>query len=306
MAIDVEEIAARARTTSKSYLDTKSILRDFLSELEFEQKQRGGRQVLTLSISEMPGAVFVGDVHGDLRTLCELLRRANLSELIDRGYRIVFLGDYIDRGPEQLEALLFVALLKQRLGSKVLTLRGNHEPLSWLPVYPHDFPYVLRARFGEEQSRELYALCREVFEHLILLLYVPSKLIAVHGGPPITRVLSLERPEDILSVESDNEALEDILWSDPVDDLETPWMYSYRGAGKLWGPQVTQATLRKLGIELIIRAHEPCPIGYKLNHGGRVLTLFSMKGYYGNIAAAAMVTDIETVGKDIEKKMVLA
>jgi len=305
--LNIRELAQQARSYAKSYTDTKNVLRDFASTLEFEQKMRGGRKVLVLNKGDVPGLLFVGDVHGDLRTVSMLLERANAPTLLDQGYRIVFLGDYIDRGYEQLEALLFIALLKQRLGSSVITLRGNHEPLSWLPVYPHDFPHVLRARFGAEQAQEIYSMCRDLFEHLLFLLYIPERVLAVHGGPPITRVLKMDSADEILRVEDDPEALEDILWSDPVDELtEPPWTFSFRGAGKLWGPPITKEVLKKLRVRIIVRGHEPCPLGYKLNHEGRVVTVFSMKGYYGNVSAAVMVTDIDGIDRDVEKKMVLA
>jgi hypothetical protein len=33
-----------------------------------------------------------------------------------------------------------------------------------------------------------------------------------------------------------------------------------------------------LGVKILIRGHEPCEEGFRINHNGRVLTLFSMKG----------------------------
>jgi protein phosphatase len=53
---------------------------------------------------------------------------------------------------------------------------------------------------------------------------------------------------------------------------------SPRGAGKLFGKNVTEEVLRKLNVKVLIRGHEPCEEGFKLNHDGKVLTLFSRKG----------------------------
>jgi protein phosphatase len=33
-----------------------------------------------------------------------------------------------------------------------------------------------------------------------------------------------------------------------------------------------------LNAKILIRGHEPCEEGFKINHGGKVLTLFSRKG----------------------------
>lgn len=69
----------------------------------------------------------IGDVHGRADLLCALL------SFIDRengtkanGYRVVFLGDIIDRGPESREAMNLVVETLQRHPDSRLIL-GNHE-----------------------------------------------------------------------------------------------------------------------------------------------------------------------------------
>ena len=188
----------------------------------------------------------------------------------------------------------------------MFTLRGNHEPPPWLPPYPHDYPYHLAVRFGHDEAERLYELSQQVFEHMPLLLYIPGHLLAMHGGPPISRLLRYQAPNDILAINNDREAIEEILWSDPIEE-EIEWSYSYRGAGKLWGSTVTKQALSKLKIRAIIRGHEPCMMGYKLNHGNRVLTLFTMRGYYGNVNAAVAVIDLEhdSWHEELEKHVII-
>jgi protein phosphatase len=41
---------------------------------------------------------------------------------------------------------------------------------------------------------------------------------------------------------------------------------------------VTDKVLEKLNINALIRGHESCEEGFKTNHAGQVLTLFSRKG----------------------------
>ncbi|RJS85882.1 serine/threonine protein phosphatase, partial [Candidatus Bathyarchaeota archaeon] len=95
--------------------------------------------------------------------------------------------------------------------------------------------------------------------------------------------------------------LEEILWSDPVDGIKGT-TFSPRGAGKLFGPDVTSRFLRLMRAELLIRGHEPSNEGYKLNHGGKVLTLFSRKGppYY-NVKGAFMQLSLEEKISDIKE-----
>jgi serine/threonine protein phosphatase 1 len=72
----------------------------------------------------------VGDVHGELAHLQALLRI--LPEL-DAQDTIVFVGDYVDRGPQSAQVVELVRGLPARTAAKVVALRGNHED-GWLKV----------------------------------------------------------------------------------------------------------------------------------------------------------------------------
>lgn len=79
----------------------------------------------------------VGDVHGDLAALERAL--AKLPELDDED-TIVFMGDYIDRGPKSAQVVEFVRkTLPARTKAKVVALRGNHED-GWLRVASGGWP----------------------------------------------------------------------------------------------------------------------------------------------------------------------
>lgn len=259
--------------------------------LAFEYNLRGKRAVVILkNVSKL---IFFGDIHGDLDTLYVLCKKIDLIDLLKNNWYAVFLGDYVDRGYRQLEALSFIALLKSFSPSRVIMLRGNHEPYKHLIPYPHDYPEHLEYRFGYSNGLEAYELSRELFDYMPIMLYIPGKILAVHGGPPILRIQRFNSVKEILSIEEDQEAIEDILWSDPIED-NISFITSYRGAGKLWGIPITKLTLQKLGIRLIIRGHEPVN-GYQLNHNGSIVTLFSMKGYYGNSFASCLKLSLEEI-----------
>jgi diadenosine tetraphosphatase ApaH/serine/threonine PP2A family protein phosphatase len=105
---------------------------------------------------------------------------------------------------------------------------------------------------------------------------VEERYLMVHGGlsPNINSIQDLARAH---MTHPEQEFLEDLLWSDP-NDMVKEVLYSPRGAGKLFGKSVTEKVLRKLNAKILIRGHEPCEEGFKLNHDGKVLTLFSRKG----------------------------
>lgn len=72
----------------------------------------------------------VGDVHGRcdlLEALIEKIGRDAATRSPERRHRIIFLGDYIDRGDQSRQVIDRLILLKQRLGTRVEFLSGNHE-----------------------------------------------------------------------------------------------------------------------------------------------------------------------------------
>jgi serine/threonine protein phosphatase 1 len=70
----------------------------------------------------------VGDIHGCLDLLQELLRRIE-ADAARRAHRLVFLGDYIDRGPDSAGVIETLRNLQAERGADVICLRGNHEDL---------------------------------------------------------------------------------------------------------------------------------------------------------------------------------
>ena len=55
-----------------------------------------------------------------------------------------------------------------------------------------------------------------------------------------------------------------------------------RGAGRLFGPDITESVLRRLDVDVLFRSHEPrkAMAGPAFDHEGRVVTL-SSTGVYG-------------------------
>jgi len=222
-------------------------------------------------------AIIIGDIHGDLDTMIEIFRKTDLISFLESGGKLISLGDIIDRGPNQVEAINIILWLKINYPENVVFIRGNHEPPPQLPPYPHDFPYILRYKFGEKGS-ELYNLYFTLFQSLPHAGITRNRLFLVHGGIPPER-------HDIKYLrDPDPKTLEYLLWSDPFEGFGS--MPSMRGAGHEFGKDITISFLEENNLIAIIRGHEPCE-GYKFNHDNRVLTLFSRVGEpYFNYTAA--------------------
>lgn len=85
----------------------------------------------------MPGRTFaIGDIHGDLTSLTTLLDRLPALTADDT---LVFLGDYVDRGPESAGVVAHLRELTTRGPARVVALRGNHED-AWLQIVDKGWP----------------------------------------------------------------------------------------------------------------------------------------------------------------------
>ncbi|MGC9009421.1 MAG: metallophosphoesterase family protein [Sulfolobales archaeon] len=280
---------------SRSSKDTVEILTEFKEILIQErEKRRYPRGLVRLG----EGSYFaVGDIHGDLETLERILSMYGLYDhLQNRGY-VVFLGDYVDRGYAQLEVFLTIALLKKYFRDRVIVLRGNHEGPQHLLPYPHDYRDVLRYRFGSF-GEEIYRLSREIFDLMPYAAYREKRVLFVHGGIPVFSTQNCpDNIECILDAEDPyGTILEEILWNDPLRGYEDiDYLPSPRGAGYLWGINITKEFLRKTGLRFIVRGHEPAASGYMLDHDNKVLTLFSRLGepYFNAYAAIADLGNID-------------
>lgn len=72
----------------------------------------------------------IGDIHGETGHLFKLL---SCFPALDETDTLVFLGDYLDRGPNSAQVIEYLRTLSTHTPAKVVTLRGNHED-AWLRV----------------------------------------------------------------------------------------------------------------------------------------------------------------------------
>lgn len=221
-------------------------------------------------------ALVIGDLHGDLESLVVILQTSRFIEKMEKTKEavLIFLGDYGDRGDRSAEIYYVILKLKLAFPGQVVLLRGNHEAPKDLLGYPHDLPEQFQDRFGEDWELA-YEKTRALCAYFYNAVFVENRYLMVHGGvsPEISSLQDIA-----LAQENRNLALlEDLLWSDPDEDVQGV-SFSPRGAGKLFGKNVTEEVLGKLNAKILIRGHESSDLGFKINHAGKVLTLFSRKG----------------------------
>ena len=171
--------------------------------------------------------IAVGDIHGNFQALDDLLRQLE-SEVRD-GDTVVFLGDYIDRGPNTKECVNAMLAFQREVNADVVFLCGNHEDWflrtlhdhrrhSWLlgmeafdTIRSYSPPAAQALRDAATAAgRQLYvsqcALPYEVFfDHLpeahlrffesLVAYYEGPDCLCVHGGlnPSVPRVRDQSR-----------------------------------------------------------------------------------------------------------------
>lgn len=175
--------------------------------------------------------VAIGDIHGNLSALEDLL--AKVMPTMSRNDVLVFLGDYIDGGPDSRGCLERIVRLKDEGPCHVVTLLGNHEDWmlktmrdptrhSWIlsmeafetiASYSMDAAVSLRQeleRIGPRLITERAPMNYGVFfnlmppEHVsflksLALYHCTADVVCVHGGVDVKgSPLNLQDPETLI------------------------------------------------------------------------------------------------------------
>ncbi|MBC7129937.1 metallophosphoesterase [Candidatus Bathyarchaeota archaeon] len=301
MTLDIKHMAKEAlEADSREFINT---VKEAAELMRAEEGQVGDMTIHGRLVRLKPQgeALIISDLHGDLESLIRIFHESSYIQAMkeNKDALAIFLGDYGDRGAYSAEVYYVVLRLKLLFPEQVILLRGNHEGPDDLSVYPYDLPVQFQKRFGKDWHN-VHDEVRRLFNNLYNAVIVDERCLLIHGGPPPM----LKGPEDLAYAHKrhpEESLLEDILWSDPYEMAEGVYN-SPRGAGKLFSEEVTLNALKRLNVAAIIRGHEPCPEGFKLNHGSRVLTIFSRKGHpYYNLHGAYLRLNLAQKFKNAEE-----
>eukprot|EP00918_Siedleckia_nematoides_P040158 GHVU01087170.1.p1 GENE.GHVU01087170.1~~GHVU01087170.1.p1 ORF type:complete len:385 (-),score=89.11 GHVU01087170.1:208-1362(-) len=229
-----------------------------------------------------------GDVHGQLFDMFEIFKIAGVPP--DTNY--LFLGDYVDRGYYSVECVALAMTFKIRYPDRVTILRGNHESRNLTQVY--GFYDECFRKYG---SADVWKSFTDTFDFLPLAAVIDGDIFCDHGGlspalPALDHVRKLDRMQEV----PQEGAMCDLLWSDPStpEDEHDGWTVSQRGAGYVWGPEVSRQFLHDNGLSMIARAHQLIDNGWTWSHDKKVVTIFSAPNYCyrcGNKAALMEVPE---------------
>lgn len=245
---------------------------------------------------------FIGDLHSDDFGLKRILNQCNFFDntIKENKFRLVFLGDYIDRGKEHLKLLESILILKYLFPKNVFLLRGNHDGGSI-----KDDEVKLCTRIGEDENENDYFLMYiynltkvnstfsfkmiekylKFFNSLCNIAFISQKnisILGVHGGIPRAKnkdsdfynyigCISDLTNEDIVDIRNDS-IMDNILWSDPYDNQG-----DFREDSKRFNftYEHFEEFRNIIGFDILIRGHEAEIEGYKRFFDDKLITLFS-------------------------------
>ena len=190
---------------------------------------------MTESEDESRGRLLaVGDIHGCLDQLQRLMAMVR-PETSDR---VVFLGDYIDRGPESRQVIEFLLDFGRRFPRSVF-LKGNHEAmfLDFLTGRER-LPFLLNGGQATLKSYEDAGGVTIPQEHRAFLTtlrpcFETERFIFVHAGLRPGLPLAEQLEEDLLWIRRDFLDALDSDWGKTVVFGHTPLSEPFLAPGRI-------------------------------------------------------------------------
>lgn len=200
--------------------------------------------------------VIVGDTHGDFFATKIIVK----NFINKKNHFLLFLGDYVDRGPNSKENIDFLLDIKEKHENLIL-LAGNHEMYPLVECSPSDF--------WENLNEKEFEFYKEKFLELPLCA-AGKDFIALHGALP-----DIEKLEDIEKIEIGDKEWFKIIWGD-FKDKEGEYLGDFLGRPK-FGRDYFLRIMNKIGKKFLIRSHDPYAPERMFEN--RCLTVFTSIAY---------------------------
>jgi 3',5'-cyclic AMP phosphodiesterase CpdA len=256
------------------------VTREEIKELLNEAENRFASEAKLIQL-ESGRVIFVGDTHGDLEATEKIIHSYLKPE-----NKLVFLGDYVDRGPASLENINLLLEQKIEHPDSLYLLMGNHEGYAVFNFYPADFWEGLDAELRQRYS--------EVLSTLPLAVSTSNGIIALHGALPDVSDL-----EDINRIRLGTTEWHQVTWGDWQErEGEFLGIDPYTGRPQFGGGWF-EKIMSRLGKNILIRSHQPDapPTMY----GRRCLTIFTSSAYRHFVSERTIaLVDLRKVVKSLD------
>ena len=209
--------------------------------------------------------IIFGDLHGSFHSFFRSLIRLHLSNIIDlntfkidKNYKLIFLGDILDRGLYSFDIFyIILKLISMNDKNQIILNRGNHEDIAQNTV--DGFLSEIRIKFGNDEI--FYLIHKFLFTcpSAIIFEKLNSELIWLcHGGFPFLEngnlhIYEFENSEIILL---NKEKTNQIQWSDfEYDKINLCNLNNINGRPIIYN-KLANLFMQQNNIKLIIRGHQ--------------------------------------------------
>ena len=220
-------------------------------------------------------AIFIGDTHGNSKSTEAIIKQSGFLEAMAKGEKmtLVFMGDYIDRGKNQIRNLALVFKLKSMFPNNVILMEGNHDTND--PFSSSDADLVDEAEgwsSDKQFAKQLQETFYEMATNLMTDMTVTAQgFVAVHGGIPANNggFKLLDYNANLTTGQQNVEIRKNLLWNDPSvefnSDGQMPGNYrmsnerksSERGTSlEKFNDQDVESFLAATGAKVILRGHQ--------------------------------------------------
>lgn len=150
--------------------------------------------------------IVIGDVHGCYNELKEMIETLEAGGKYIKGVdKLVFLGDYIDRGKDSRLAIQFIRNLQENYDN-VVALMGNHEDMLLNYLYEDDATWTWN---GFETTMESYKGFDKQFRSdvqwmkALPLYHEDDNFVYVHAGIDVYKPMEEQDEHTLLWVRED-------------------------------------------------------------------------------------------------------
>ena len=228
-----------------------------------------------IELADAERVVFVGDTHGDLEATQLVAER-----YFQPGTTLVFLGDYVDRGPYSRENLQYLLQLKVENPKQIYLLQGNHDAWQDAPFYP--------ASFWESLNSKEQALYAETLAQLPWALATANGMLALHGALP-----AVDSLKKINSIVFGSEEWWPMVWGDWQESIG--FVLGDRGGRPQFGRDYFQQQMGCFQKKVLVRGHQSNAPLFLFDD--RCLTIFTSSAYAHRgrqVAIASLDQEIRT------------
>ncbi|KAH3767271.1 serine/threonine-protein phosphatase [Pelomyxa schiedti] len=245
--------------------------------------------------------ILFGDLHGNYKDLRHFIDTFGVLNMELVTSKLLFLGDYVDKGPHGIETITLLLCLKVLYPTEVFLLRGNHETqdVGHSRTDPENFVNQCLSNYGMQAGRALCLKFYHLFDILPLAAVVDKEIFCVHGGLPrclrqpgfclLPHIQSITRPPN-----TTDQCIFDLLWADPVSSPcsgDVDFAPSPRDPDMCiaFGKRAIMDFFQQSGCTHIVRGHEFTSQGISISKGATTLTVFSSSHFVDATFAAAII-----------------